>query len=252
MSSGVIPNDDCKPAFDKVRLGKVKYVTYKIDDKAEKTEVCAIGETKVWCYYSIWFCFCSSCAPIIVILLRTREPRSLFQQSDTKRLSYLFFSQLLFTNAYRRSSNLKNSSRYSRKRSLDTRFSIGTWPRTTAGSLVSYFLSVGFRTRVKRRRRCCTLRRSRVYETPWAGCTWIIKRRIWTTWRKRFSPWKRLGSRQRKRERERESTYIAQHIYKKMANETMRVFIFAQTREKESARERERPYPYTYNKTRYF
>ena len=46
MSSGVIPNDDCKPAFDKVRLGKVKYVTYKIDDKAEKTEVCAIGETK--------------------------------------------------------------------------------------------------------------------------------------------------------------------------------------------------------------
>ena len=41
MSSGVIPNDDCKPAFDKVRLGKVKYVTYKIDDKAEKTEVCA-------------------------------------------------------------------------------------------------------------------------------------------------------------------------------------------------------------------
>ena len=44
MSSGVIPNDDCKPAFDKVRLGKVKYVTYKIDDKAEKTEVCAIGE----------------------------------------------------------------------------------------------------------------------------------------------------------------------------------------------------------------
>ena len=47
MSSGVIPNDDCKPAFDKVRLGKVKYVTYKIDDKAEKTEVCAIGETKV-------------------------------------------------------------------------------------------------------------------------------------------------------------------------------------------------------------
>jgi hypothetical protein len=59
-----------------------------------------------------------------------------------------------------------------------------------------------------------------------------------------------LGSRQRKRERE--STYIAQHIYKKMANETMRVFIFAQTREKESARERERPYPYTYNKTRYF
>ena len=47
-----------------------------------------------------------------------------------------------------------------------------------------------------------------------------------------------MGSRQRKRERE--STYIAQHIYKKMANETMRVFIFAQTREKESARERER------------
>jgi len=47
MSSGVVPHDDCKPAFDKVRLGKVKYVTYKIDDKAEKTEVCAIGETKV-------------------------------------------------------------------------------------------------------------------------------------------------------------------------------------------------------------
>ena len=43
----MIPNDDCKPAFDKVRLGKVKYVTYKIDDNAEKTEVCAIGETKV-------------------------------------------------------------------------------------------------------------------------------------------------------------------------------------------------------------
>ena len=57
MSSGVIPNDDCKPAFDKVRLGKVKYVTYKIDDNAEKTEVCAIGETKVWCYYSIGFVF---------------------------------------------------------------------------------------------------------------------------------------------------------------------------------------------------
>jgi hypothetical protein len=47
MSSGVVPNDACKPAFDKVRLGKIKYVTFKIDDKAEKTEVCEMGETKV-------------------------------------------------------------------------------------------------------------------------------------------------------------------------------------------------------------
>ena len=43
----MVPNDACKPAFDKVRLGKIKYVTFKIDDKAEKTEVCELGETKV-------------------------------------------------------------------------------------------------------------------------------------------------------------------------------------------------------------
>ena len=43
----MVPNDACKPAFDKVRLGKIKYVTFKIDDKAEKTEVCEMGETKV-------------------------------------------------------------------------------------------------------------------------------------------------------------------------------------------------------------
>jgi len=57
MSSGVVPHDDCKPAFDKVRLGKVKYVTYKIDDKAEKTEVCAIGETKVKAFDVCVCCF---------------------------------------------------------------------------------------------------------------------------------------------------------------------------------------------------
>jgi len=93
MSSGVIPNDDCKPAFDKVRLGKVKYVTYKIDDKAEKTEVCAIGETKVWCYYSIGFCFCSSCALIIVFFF-VLASRDLSFSNLTPNVSLLF---ILFT-----------------------------------------------------------------------------------------------------------------------------------------------------------
>ena len=67
MSSGVVPHDDCKPAFDKVRLGKVKYVTYKIDDKAEKTEVCAIGETKVKAFD---VCVCSFLrAPVVVVFV---------------------------------------------------------------------------------------------------------------------------------------------------------------------------------------
>ena len=74
MSSGVVPHDDCKPAFDKVRLGKVKYVTYKIDDKAEKTEVCAIGETKVKAFD---VCVCSFLrrvhrTPVVVFVSRGR------------------------------------------------------------------------------------------------------------------------------------------------------------------------------------
>lgn len=43
MSSGVVPNEHCKPAFDRVRTGKIKFVTFKIDDNAEKTEVCVEG-----------------------------------------------------------------------------------------------------------------------------------------------------------------------------------------------------------------
>ena len=77
MSSGVVPHDDRKPAYDKVRLGKVKYVTYKIDDKAEKTEVCAIGETKVRVFYlcarSFWRVHRT---PVVVVFVsRGRELR---------------------------------------------------------------------------------------------------------------------------------------------------------------------------------
>jgi hypothetical protein len=58
-----------------------------------------------------------------------------------------------------------------------------------------------------------------------------------------------LGSRQRKRERE--GTYIAQHIYKKWRTRLWE-YSYLRRRERKRARERERPYPYTYNKTRYF
>jgi hypothetical protein len=47
MSSGVVPNEHCKPAFDRVRTGKIKFVTFKIDDNAEKTEVCVEGAKQV-------------------------------------------------------------------------------------------------------------------------------------------------------------------------------------------------------------
>ena len=77
MSSGVVPHDDCKPAFDKVRLGKVKYVTYKIDDKAEKTEVCAIGETKVRVFYLCVGSFWRVHRTPVVVVFVSRGPRSL-------------------------------------------------------------------------------------------------------------------------------------------------------------------------------
>ena len=54
MSSGVVPNDECKPAFDKVRKGKIQFVTFKIDDAAMKVEVCDEGPKKVRLFFSLF------------------------------------------------------------------------------------------------------------------------------------------------------------------------------------------------------